>query len=455
MKKVFLSLIVVLFSAGLFAQTPKYVFYLIGDGMGLAQAYATQQYNLALSNGEQDLNFMQFPVRTFVSTYCANSLVTDSAAAGTALACGEKTDSHQLGTRPDGSHLTSVAEWAKAKGYGAGVITSVGVNHATPGAFYGKVKDRNDYDIIAGQLIESKIDFAAGSTFLCTRKSELKPQDWVEKSRAAGIEVFVGKDAYKTVKGKRVIMLSEKLASIPYDIDLKPEQTGLVDFTESAIDYLYTNFKKGFFLMIEGGSIDGAGHGNDAATCIHEVNAFAKSIDKVLAFYEQHPNETLIIITADHETGGLTMGHGKYEFHPEVLANAKMSKDALSRELMQMRMSGKEVTWTEVKNFLSENFGFWSKLQMTPAEERQLSQAYKEFFIDKNSRQEQNMYSTNEQLAVVVIKILEAKAEISWGFEAHSGVPVMVYAKGAKAEAFVKAKDNTDLPKIIKAVARY
>ncbi|MCQ2183110.1 MAG: alkaline phosphatase [Bacteroidales bacterium] len=457
MKKIVFSLSVILFSISVCAQTPKYVFYLIGDGMGLAQAYLTQQYNLAVSNGEKDLNFMNFPVRTFVSSYCSNSLVTDSAAGGTALATGEKTNSGQLGTRPDGSSIESLAEMAKKKGYGTGVVTSVGVNHATPAAFYAKVMSRNDYDTINEQLIAHSMDFAAGSTFLGTRKSPVKPEDWVEKAKAAGIEVFVGKDQYKPVKGKRVIYVSENLNSsqLPYNLDIKPEQTSLCDFTESAIEYLYSNFQKGFFLMIEGGLIDGAGHANDAAACVAEVNGFADAIDLVLAFYDKHPNETLIVITADHETGGLAIGNGEYAMHPEILANAGMSKEELTRRLIQMRSSGKEVNWSEIKDFLAENFGFWKTLKMNPAEERALTQAYKEYFLDFNSKQERNMYSTNEDFAVVVFKILEAKAMVSWRFLSHSGIPVMVYAKGAKADAFVGVKDNTEVAKAIKAVARY
>ena len=455
MKKVFLSIVIALFSISLFAQTPKYVFYVIGDGMGLSQAYLAQQYNKATNGG--DINFMNFPVRTFVSTFCANSLVTDSAASGTALATGSKTDSGQLGTLPDGSPVTSLAEMAKKKGLGAGVVTSVGINHATPAAFYAKVKSRNDYDIINQQLIDHNIDFAAGATFLATKGSTVKPEDWVAKAKAAGIEVFVGKDQYKTVKGKRVIYLSENLdrSQIHYEVDIQPSETSLQDFTKGAIDYLSTNFKKGFFLMIEGGLVDGTGHSTDAAACVNEVTGLSKALDIVLDFYAKHPNETLIVVTADHETGGLTMGAGAYSLSPKVLENSKLSKEELSAKLIEMRKSENEVTWSELKDFLRKNYGFWDTIELTADDENRLAQAYKDFFLTRTSSQEKNLYSTNEQLAVAIIKVLEKHAEVTWAFSSHSGIPVPVYVKGVKASSFMGVQDNTDLPKKIKEIARY
>lgn len=458
MKKILLSIALVLFAAGSFAQTPKYVIYFIGDGMGINQAYLTQQYNRVTSpDGTGNLNFMQFPVRTFVSSYCANSLVTDSAAAGTALSSGEKTDSQRLGTRPDGSAMTSILEKAKRSGFGTGVVTSVGISHATPAAFYAHVDNRNSYDQINEQLIASKVDFAAGSTFLTERRSTMKEEDWVKKAKDAGIEVFIGQDEFKQVKGKRVIYLSNSLANhvLPFAIDRKPGDTTLSDFTEGAIDYLYSNFKKGFFLMVEGGEIDEFGHADDAAGCVAETNDMAKALDIALAFYEKHPKETVIIVTADHETGGLTMGAGQYALTPEVLSNQKVAKDNLTAELKALSNNGEEVTWSQVKAVLKKSLGFWDTVELTAAEENQLTQAYKEAYLDKTAREERNLYSSNVPLASVAVKILEKKANVTWGFGSHSGAPVPVFVKGASASSFMGISDNTDIPKTIEKIAKY
>ena len=148
------------------AKQPKYVFLLIGDGMGVNEVFGTQLYNRATGLGPETVNFTQFPVVTLVTTHSASSLVTDSAASGTALSTGVKTYNDAMGVDIDRNPLPNIAEWAKAAGFGTGVATSVGVNHATPAAFYAHTASRNEYEKIALQLIGSDIDFAAGAGFL-------------------------------------------------------------------------------------------------------------------------------------------------------------------------------------------------------------------------------------------------------------------------------------------------
>ena len=129
----------------------KYVFYFIGDGMGINQVRGTEIYNEATDNGPKTLNFTQFPVLSFVNTNSASALVTDSAAAGTALATGVKTYNGAIGLDKDGKGVTSIGDWAKAAGVGVGLITTVGINHATPAAFYAHVDNRDKYDEICGE----------------------------------------------------------------------------------------------------------------------------------------------------------------------------------------------------------------------------------------------------------------------------------------------------------------
>ena len=426
------------------AQTPKYVIYMIGDGMGLAQAYAAKQF-------AGELNFMEFPVQGFVTTYSASSLVTDSSAAGTALATGTKINNNVLGIDPEGNVLTTVAEIAKAKGYGAGVATSVGVNHATPAAFYGHTASRSMYDQIADQLIESKIDFAAGATFLTSGRGS-RPEMFVQKAKDSGIEVFCGKEEYKSVKGKRVIYLSNNLRSsaLPYAIDHKDGQTKLAEFTEGALDYLYTNYRKGFFLMIEGGKIDSSCHSNDAATTVHEVIDFAESVQLALDFYKQHPNETLIIVTADHETGGFTMGAGAYDLQPKVLASQKVSKDVLAAKIAELRRANNDnVSWAQVKNLLRETLGLWDTIPVNKMQEKAFTQVYKDTILDNSAEVDENLYSRNDMLTKAAIDYVNRMAMTTYSFGSHSGIPVPIYVIGAKAEKFRDCHDNTDLPKMI------
>ncbi|MCQ2187545.1 MAG: alkaline phosphatase [Bacteroidales bacterium] len=456
MKKVLLTIFAAFMAfTAVQAQTPKYVFYFIGDGMGANHAYAAVAYNRAM--GQPDPNFWNFPVKGLITTYSASSLVTDSSAAGTALSSGTKIVNGACGVDPEGNWTTSILEVAQTKGWGTGVATSVGVNHATPAAFYGHSKSRNDYDTLSQQLIDSKLDFAAGSSFLHEHHSQQYNDDWIAKAKEAGINVFRGKEEYKKTNG-RVIMLSNAPKAsddLPYAVDRKPGDTKLADFTEAAIDHLYSHYaKKGFILMVEGGMIDHAAHANDTGGVIGEVNDMAESVQLALDFAAKHPNETLIIVTADHETGGLTMGYGKYEMHPELLASQKATKDVLSFKIVSL-LQKEDVSWKEVKNVLKENLGLWDTVPVDPRAEKHFTQLYKEAFLDRDLQEDRNLYSSTARLASEAIQYLDnAASNLSWSFGSHSGAPLPVYAYGVKAEAFATVADNIDVPKTILKVTR-
>lgn len=455
MKRILITIIAAFAAfAAIQAQTPKYVFYFIGDGMGTNQTYATIAYNRAM--GQPDLNFWRFPVKSFITTNSASSLVTDSSAAGTALSSGTKIGNGACGMTMEGENTVSIMELAQAKGWGTGVATTVGINHATPAAFYGHTRSRGEYDALSQQLLDSKIDFAAGSAFLHQRHSELGNEDWIARAKEAGINVYRGKEEYRRSDG-RVIMLSadpKVTDDLPYAIDRKPGDTKLADFTSAAIDHLYSHYaKKGFILMIEGGMIDHAAHANDLAGVIGEVNDMAESVQLALDFAAKHPGETLIIVTADHETGGLTMGYGEYEMYPDQLAGQKCTKGALSEKIAELMRN--DASWKEVKDVLRQDLGLWDTVEVSPRQERVFTQLYKEAFLDKDVSEDRNLYSIVGRLASEAIRYLdEDKANISWSFSDHSGAPLPVYAYGVKAEAFGTVTDNTDVPKTILKVTR-
>jgi len=430
----------------------KYVFYMIGDGMGYNQVYATNVYNKAM--GLPEINFLSFPVRSTITTVAANSLVTDSAAAGTALATGSKTLVSRLGNDPDGNALVSVAELAKQQGYGAAVITTVGINHATPGAFYGHVDNRNMHEKIIQQFFDSELDFAAGATILTNGTA---PEMWIDKAREAGITVYQGPDGYKRTSD-RVIYLSNHLedGDLAYAIDSKEDDTKLEHFTAAAIDYLYAKYaKKGFFLMVEGGMIDHACHSNDVATAIHETNDFAKSIEMVLDFYRQHPDETLIVITADHESGGLSLGNGKYELHPEIMANQTCSVGAITGRLNKLvDDNGKNASWDQAKDILKDCLGLWGAVKVSESEEAALHAIFNDM-VNGKSENVKDLYSSNSKLATESMKLLTKKAMYGWISRSHSGSPLGVWAIGASSCAFANVYDNTDVPKTIARVAGY
>lgn len=448
------AVVAAVMSVSAFAQTPKYVFLFIGDGMGFNQVYSTNMYNAAL--GKESVNFSEFTNFKLITSFSASSLVTDSSAAGTALASGVKTGNGMLGVDPDNNPVVTISEMAKAKGFAAGVVTSVGLNHATPGSFYGKAESRNMYDLISRQLIDCNLDFAAGSDFLVKDKEKYSNAYWIEEARKAGITVYEGKGAYKPVKGRVIYVEGESNGSLAYAIDRKEGQVCLADFTAAAIDHLYAASKKGFFLMVEGGKIDYACHATDAATAVNEVNDMAESVQLALDFAAKHPKETLIIVTADHETGGLTIGAGKYEFSPKYLECQKCSKDVLTAHLNALAKQEEIVSWGSVKEVLRQDLGFWDSVKLSPRFEKQLTQLYKETYLDGLNDEEKNLYSSNAKLASAAVEYLDGhRAQAKYSFGSHSGTPVPMWAYGASAAEFLNCKDNTDVPKTIARVARY
>ena len=440
-------------------KAPKYVFYMIGDGMGVNQVFGTQIYNAATGAGPEVINFSQFPMRGFITTHSSSSLVTDSAAGGTALATGQKTYNDGMGVAPDGeTPLPNLTEWAHAAGFGAGVATSVGVNHATPAAFYAHAHSRSEYEKITEQLIAAEnVDFAAGAGFLNEARKTGHDSKYLEqKAVEAGIPVLHGKDQFKDLAtlDSRVICLASDptINALPYAIDRKEGDTALCDFVQAGIDYLYGHFaKKGFFFMIEGGKIDYAGHSDDGVTEFLEINDFAAAVDLVLAFYEQHPDETLIVITADHETGGLILGAGKYEVNAGIVSIQKQSEDAINAEFRAL----KSPSWNDVKAFFAEKLGLWTTIPVDPRQEEAFKEIYDRMSGGAGSEDVRTLYSSSSKLVSDAIDYIDKAAGYHYAHGSHSGSPVGLYVKGAVAASFAECHDNTDVPKMIRTVAGY
>ncbi len=441
----------------------KYVFYFIGDGMGVNEVIGTNLYNEA--KGLDPVNFTRFPVVNFITTVSANSLVTDSSAAGTALATGVKINNSVVGVDPEGNPTPNLTDWAHAAGYGTAVATNVGVNHATPASFVAHSDKRGNYEEIALQMIGSPVDFMAGSTFLTDRNSGHDAACFEHKADSAGIAVYKGPEAIQGIdlSRARVVCLSAKAEdSLPYAIDRKEDDTRLVDFTDAGIRYLEARYgKKGFFFMIEGGKIDYAGHANDAATCFQEVNDMAESVALALAFLERHPKETLIVITADHETGGLMLGSGRYEMHPDRLIRQHASVDAVTDLFREAFFPEdkpfKAPTWDAVKAFFTEYLGLWGDVEVNEKTETELKDVYDRTFGKGGDRElsESNLYSVNYRLVADMIRALDRAAGYQWSFGSHSGSPVGLYVTGACAKAFNSVRDNTEIAPLIAELAGY
>ena len=340
MKKITLLILAALLVLNVAAKSPKYVFLFIGDGMGSAHVEMTRAALAATTKskfrvGFAPLSFTDFPVQTTAKTHSSTRLITDSAAAGTALASGEKTSPGTIGM--DTHHtknLPTIAESAKKKGRKIAILSTVSLDHATPAAFYAHEKSRNQLAEIASWIPKSNFDLLAGSGLL-----EISPNYYDSIAQHHNYLVVRGEDA-KFEKDEKVVWIQNKkenISSLPYAINRKEGDMTLPNMVEKAIDHVFN--KDGFFMMAEAGMIDWAAHGNDAATIAMEVIDFSHAVAKAIEFYQEHPEETLIVVTADHETGGLTIGRGDrgYDTNLELLFNQTASKDVLgSKKILKI-----------------------------------------------------------------------------------------------------------------------
>lgn len=469
MKKTFLLLCLCLIAGTtLWAQKPKYIFYFIGDGMGLNQVQATEYYQGELAGEIKTvpLLFSGFPYQGFASTYSATNGVTDSAAGGTALATGHKTRNGAIGMLKDlTTPIYSVAVWAKEMGMRIGIATSVSVDHATPASFYAHVPKRKNYFEIGQDLYKTGFDFYAGSDFLKPTK-EIKgaTENLYTRADQEGYTIARGYTDYvkKAPKASKMILLQTEAASrldnssIPFAIDRKEGDMSLEEITRAGIDFLSKDLSRGFFFMVEGGKIDWSCHSNDAATTIHEVIDLDKAIRIAYEFYEKYPEETLIVITADHETGGLALGSGPYALNLKALQHQKISEYAFTRLLNNLREESKgKVSWDTVKDLLTQHFGFWKELKLTEDQEEDLKETYDKTFGENAREMESSEYYKTELIAAEAKKIMSQIALLTWGSGGHSAGYVPVYAIGKGAQVFSGKMENIDIPHRIATLAGF
>ena len=441
----------------------KYVFYFIGDGMGVNQVNITEAYLSALKGerGSASLLFTQFPVASIASTFSANNHVTESAAAGTALATGQKTNNGYIGVDPALNRLETVAEKAKKAGNKVGVTTTVTINHATPAAFYAHQRDRNMYYEIARDIIPSGFDFIAGGGFSNRDMlyDKTKAPDIYPLIEQAGYYIAKGYADFKANAGKsKKVMLVhenwEKEDGIPYAIDRTEKDLSLPQIIKAAIETLTLDNKKGFFLMLEAGRIDWAGHANDGATVIQEVMDLDEAVKIAYEFYKKHPKETLIVIAADHETGGLTAGKGS--MNPLVLQYQKMSKDKLAVQIGALSASqNRNVNWEDYQKLLSETMGFWEEIPIRWAHEKLLRDAYEETLANKLYSESRNYNAEYVLLAEKAKQVMNDIAGLGWSTGSHSADFIPVFAIGAGQELFKQKMHITDVAKNIIKAANY
>lgn len=464
MKKLMLG-VSVLASTMSFAGSPKNIILFIGDGMSTPQRMTADEF--ARKANMPPLVCNRLPCQATTRTCSSSSLVTDSAAAATAIACGTKTYNGGIGVGPNGERLVSCAETAKASGKKVGIVTSVTINHATPSGFYAHRKGRGESYAIGLDMIASGFDLFAGGGHSQPddRKNAEYKGDLRDLAAQAGYTVIrQDRSAFEALKpgcGKVWYLASE--GAMPNTIDAgswKGVPT-LAEITKKSLELL-NGSEKGFFLMVEGGRIDWAGHANDAATNLREVLAFDDAVKAALEFQKANP-DTLVITTGDHETGGMTMGFVAtgYAFYMDRLAHQKCSAGTVTEYLKKERPE----SFDAMKPFLTENFGFdfstadvkSNPMAVSPDELKELTTAFKhDIDLLVAGKKDDPAYDAKKltMLATAVKNVFSHKCGIGWTSGSHTALPVLTTAGGPGAERFVGFIDNTDIAKTIKELVR-
>lgn len=443
------------------AKAPKYIFLFIGDGMSTPQRMTAEDFARDIGYGPLAMNHLRYQSTT--RTRSANAVVTDSAASATAIACGEKANNSWLGLAPDSKRLESVAELAKKKGMKVGVMTTVPIVHATPAGFYAHRTSRGDSYGIALDLLAAKFDFYAGGGVYNKYDDRKHPE------YCGNVFDLAKKDGYALVRDKASFASLKpgcgKVWGVFHDYSLGFAINGdkglpdLNDLVAKAIELL--DGPDGFFIMAEGGEVDHCAHANDAAAVLREVISTDKAVRTAVEFMKKHPDETLVITTGDHETGGMAMGFAGmgYKFYVRLLARQKCTGDSFSDRIAKMIKNNLELKFEEVKGLVTENFGLiFDKsaavseddklLVLDNREVDELKSAFSddvEFVKAKKKETTKHDAKRKRRFAATCQRILSNHAGVGWSTGAHTALPTMTTAEGCGAELFTGYLENTDI----------
>jgi Alkaline phosphatase len=479
--------------------TAKYIFLFIGDGMGMPQRSSAEIYLASTKAGAASelapgtkLVMNTFPAQGMCTTYAADRVITGSAAAGTALACGYKTNIGVISMDPaKTTKFKTIAEMAKERGMKVGIITSVSIDHATPAVFYAHQPSRGNYYEIAVEMANSGFDYFAGGgpKGNLTKKRKERP-DMIPIARANGFTVAQNKAEFEVLKpgvGK-VMAFDEYLdgaCALYYELERPADSVSLAEYTKKGIELL--DNPKGFFMMVEGGKIDWACHANDAAPAIKDTLVFDAAVNEAVKFYKKYPDDTLIVVTGDHECGGMTIGFAgtHYESFFEKIQPQKISYIEFNKKLAAYKESHTpdNARFKDIIPIIEDVYGVF----ILPSEERaqleakakagdkaaekklgmtltdfeletledafQMSMKGKE--IRPKDEQTYLLYGGYEPFTVTMTHILNQKAGIAWTSYSHTAVPVPVSAIGVGYGAFNGYYDNTDVAKKMMSIAGF
>ena len=467
--------------------TPKYVFVFIGDGMSYPQIQSSAYFigkdatgivdEVKNSSNPSDspvgglLSFMKFPVAGSAQTYDATSFAPDSASTATSIFTGKKTHSSSINVdiSKKVKYRTIAEQLRDQKKWKIGVLSTVNLNHATPAATYAHQASRKSNYPIGLELVASNFDYFAGGALMDPEDKKGDKESIYNLAQKAGYKVcFTQKEASSLKNGDKAIVVSEILAdenAMNYDNDRADGEWSLRDYVKKGIEVL--DNKNGFFMMVEGGKIDWACHANDARSTIADTLALSDAVKEAVDFYNKHPKETLILVTADHETGGLTIGFAgtDYNLFFNTLKSQKISYAKFDSDYVSSYKKNK-TSFDDVMKDVTELFGLKvpgsegknnnGGLVLTDYEYSRIKKAYEKTLSPskKATQEEYELYGTYEPLTVTITHVLNNKSGIGFTSYSHTGLPVPVFALGAGQNEFVGYYDNTDIYKKLASLTK-
>ncbi|WP_159820810.1 alkaline phosphatase [Colwellia sp. 20A7] len=421
---------------------PKNIIMVIGDGMGPAYTSAYRYFSDNPKTTVVEETVFDRHLKGLSSTYPApvSGVVTDSAASATALSTGVKSYNGAIGVDVNKKEIQTVLEWAKLQGKKTGVVVTSQINHATPASYLAHNESRNNYNEIADSYIDNgiKADLYLGGGWKYFIRED---RNLVNEFKDAGfhyLDNYQGLDNFP--KDKPVLGLFGDVG-LPWALD-DTNQHRLSTMTKAGIHHLLDLQKtdnapdNGFFMLIEGSQIDWAAHGNNIGDAMAEMDDLAKTIEYLEHFVENHP-DTLVVITADHSTGGFTIAaNGKYEWNAEKLRTMKHSVNYIAKELATNKISPSNTT--SLFNF-----------ELSQEELSLLIDSKNNPKIDENMYRSKSMPDSEVSLNNSVKKVMDMRSNSGWTTGGHTAIDVPVFSFGQHSELFDGSQDNTDIAKKI------
>ncbi|MBX8444933.1 alkaline phosphatase [Staphylococcus aureus] len=423
-------------------KNPKNVIFLVGDGMGPSFNTAYRYYKNDSHAKEMTPtafdSYLKGTNRTYSNDPKQN--ITDSAAGGTAFSSGHKTYNGAIGVDSNKQKVKTVLERAKEKGKSTGLVSTAELTDATPAAYAAHVTSRDDKNEIAKQFYKDKINgkhkvdvlLGGGAKYFGKSNGNLD-----KKFKKDGYDLATNsKDLSKSDKDKVLGLFADK--NMPLAIDASKDEPSLADMQQSALSKLERN-KKGFFLMVEGASIDKSAHSNDITGVMSEMEGFEKAFDDAIQYAKKH-KDTLVVATADHSTGGLTIGKDKgYEWNPQPIKSMKHSGSYMTEKMAK---------GVDPEKVINEGYGFefsQDDMKKVKKENKKLQKLLKKEKDEKSADVEKQ----TKALQHAIQKPVNDKSYTGWTSDGHTGEDVNTYAYGPRSESFSGNIENTESAKII------